>query len=165
MSLGPVKHILFDWGDTLMIDIPGAAGPMHTWPVVKATPNAEQTLASLSSKVKCHIATNAKDSTAEDVRLALRRVRLESYITEIFCYRKVGAVKPSQLFFDYILATLNCDFSELLTVGDNLEDDVIGALRYRIQGIYYDPAGLSVPEGIPAITDLQDLLQEIDSHD
>jgi len=157
MSLLTFKHYLFDWGNTLMLNDPEAIGPMHAWPSVEAMHNAVLVLKVLSESAQCHVATNAKDSTADDIKLALNRVGLGGYITEIFCFREIGAEKPSQLFFDHVLTTLGCNKSEILMVGDDLEKDVLGAIDSGISSVLYNPDSRPIPTGILAITDLNQL--------
>lgn len=153
-----VKHILFDWGDTLMVDYPDANGPMNKWFKVAAVDGALEALTELSAKgVSCHVATNAKDSNEEQIRSALKRVNLDQYIQDIFCFQRIGHTKPSKAFFDGIALSLNCLNSDLLMVGDNFENDVKGALACGLQSIWFNPSNESVPEGVIAITSLVEL--------
>lgn len=163
-STTPIQpaHYLFDWGDTLMRDDPQATGPMATWPRVEALPGAAATLRALAAGAGCHIATNARDSSAADIRRALDRVGLGRYITHIFCFREIGAEKPSEKFFATIVERLGCRRDEVVMVGDNLEKDVRGALARGICAIWLNVAGAEVPPGIDAIGSLPELVPERD---
>jgi putative hydrolase of the HAD superfamily len=112
----------------------------------------------LSSIARYHLATNARDSTAVEIRIALERVGLSRYITNVFCYREVGAEKPSRAFYSRILEILDCEPQEVLMVGDDLQKDVVGAMDCGIQAILYNPTGAAVPRGIRAVKSLLDLL-------
>jgi FMN phosphatase YigB (HAD superfamily) len=151
-------HFLFDWGDTLMADLEGHTGPMCDWAVVQAMPHAKETLVQLSKSVQCHLATNAKDSEAAQIRQALARVGLDSLITNIFCFRTVGHAKPSPEFFAYICQHLQVEPSELIMVGDDLRKDVMGALHNGLQAIWYNPKSFFYPADIHQINDLAELL-------
>jgi len=152
-------HYLFDWGDTLMLVDPRAQGPMCRWPHVQAVAGAEATLKALSAVAGCHIATNAKDSTAEEIRGALDRVHLGRFISKIFCYRTIGAEKPSKIFFSRILQILDCRPQDLLMVGDHLQKDVLGAQEFGIPSILFNPHGTETPPGIRSIHHLTELLR------
>jgi len=151
-------HFLFDWGDTLMADIAGNAGPMCHWPAVKAMPNARATLDWLSRRAGCHIATNAKDSESSEIRRALARAGLDSAITHIFCFKTVGHEKPSREFFEFITRELQVDMRDLVMVGDDLNKDIAGALESGLQAIWYNPDGNSGPAEIVQIQDLGELI-------
>lgn len=152
-------NFLFDWGDTLMADMPGNDGPMCDWPVVQGMPNAKETLFRLSRLAKCHVATNAKDSDSNQIWKALSRAGLESSITKIFCFKTVGHAKPSAEFFEYIAQDLQVDSRELVMVGDNLEKDIIGAIRFGLQAIWYNPNRCAGPPEIVQIQDLSELTE------
>ena len=56
-----VQAVVWDWGDTLMRDIPGQVGPMVDWDYVEAMPGALLAVRSLSVfPIQC-VATNAMD--------------------------------------------------------------------------------------------------------
>jgi len=69
-----VGCVLFDWGNTLMVDLPGCFGPMASWPRVEAVAHAQETLGQLRA-AGWHIAlaTNAADSDEDQIRIALAR--------------------------------------------------------------------------------------------
>ena len=132
-------HYLFDWGDTLMVNIPNFSGPMCDWPEVRTTPHA-------------------KDSSSDQIRAALARVDLDPYIKNIYCFRTVGYPKPSDHFFDYIAHDLNVTKSSLIMVGDGLANDILSAERYGLKAIWYNPSNLLVPNGVQSINSLLELV-------
>lgn len=151
------RHILFDWGNTLMEDLPGMRGPMVGWPQVQAVEGAVETLAAIAAQWPCHIATNANESTEEEIRQALQRVGLDHYISGIFCYGNLGLKKPDARFFSTICERLEAGADELLMVGDSLQNDVQGAINANLQSIWLNRDGLPCPTGIIAITKLTEL--------
>ncbi len=159
VPLPPQRALLFDWGDTLMRVFPLFPGPMKDWPQVAAMPGAAEALAALQANWMLCIATNAADSTEEDIRAALRRVKLDEYIDTIYCYRSVGHRKPSPEFFDHILTDLNLDRSQVVMVGDDFESDIQGANRSGLYAIWYAPRSQETKQGeqYRSINDLRQL--------
>ena len=151
-------HYLFDWGNTLMTDIPGNTGPMCDWPEIQVEPNARETLRLVSRDVHCHLATNADDSNEKEVRNALMRAGLSEWIRHIFCSREIGHEKPSSHFFDFVVTTLNVPRCDLFMVGDDLERDVMGALASGLNAIWYNRKRARVPSNVVAVSDLIDLI-------
>ena len=154
MKRSTYKHYLFDWGNTLMADFPSEEGPMYQWQHVEAVDGAKNLLRDLSNFASCHLATNAKNSTVADIKKALLRVELDTFIKKIFCFRGIGYEKPSKEFFNHILTSLDCEKNEIIMIGDNLEQDVYGALNAGIDAIWFNPQNQPVPYGIKAITSL-----------
>lgn len=152
------KHYLFDWGNTLMIDLSSEDGPMYNWSKVEVVEGAYELLCELNKTSDCHIATNAKDSSECDIRKALARVRLDKYIKNIFCFRSIGYEKPSKKFFENILTPLKCKKSEVVMVGDNLEKDVIGALNFGLNAIWLNIGKQQIPENIISIDNLLQII-------
>jgi hypothetical protein len=64
------QHYIFDWGDTLMVDLPGQNGPMCDWPEIEVVAGATECLSALSKFAKCHVATNALNSNESQIRAA-----------------------------------------------------------------------------------------------
>lgn len=155
----PFQHYLFDWGDTLMVDRPDDPVPMCEWTEVRPVPGAKAVLCLLNERAHCHLATNSPASDEQQIRKALTRVGLNEYITNIYCYRTLGLKKPSPEFFDHILDDLGTAKSQVIMIGDGLEKDVIGALDYGIEAVWYNPDRHPVPEGIHAIGSLLELAE------
>lgn len=151
-----LKGILFDWGDTLMVDIPGQAGPMCSWDRVEVVGNADACLRELFRMFPLYLATNAKDSSKDDIRKALARANLDKYLMDVFCFRDIQAMKPSQFFFQYVFKKTNLHASELLFIGDDLEKDFLGPKKYGINAILYDPRDAH-PELPDRVSDLADV--------
>ena len=152
------KHYLFDWGNTLMVAIKGQTGPMYKWDKVQLTPGAYECLENLHNSAKCHIATNAKDSSSNQIKKALTRVDLAQFIDHIFCFKEIGYEKPSQEFFEHIISKLGCLRSEIVMIGDSLETDVYGAKKYEIESVWFNKDQQPVPKGITAVSNLSDLI-------
>lgn len=151
-------HLLFDWGDTLMADLPGQHGSMWRWPEVRAMPGAHEVLTVLAGQLPCHLATNAAESSGADVRRALARVGLDGLIGRVFCRRELGVAKSAPAFYRRIAAELGVPPGELWMVGDSLANDVQTAQAAGLYAIWFNPAGLPVPTGVTAIAALPELI-------
>jgi FMN phosphatase YigB (HAD superfamily) len=144
-----IRVVLFDWGNTLMVD-DGQPGPMAAWPRVAAVPGAAEALAALHGHCRLCVATNADDSGAREVMAALGRVGLARHIARVFSSRDVGARKPAPAFYAAVLDALRADAAargepelladQVVMVGDNWENDVVGAWAAGFEAIWFDPA-------------------------
>jgi len=132
------RCILFDWGDTLMRVFPGFAGPMFKWPHVEAVSFAEEVLPLLHKQWIIAMATNAIASKETDIRAALLRVNLSDYIDKVYCFQMIGHRKPAPVFFKFILNDLKVDYSDVFMVGDNFQEDVLGANRCGIRAVWFN---------------------------
>jgi putative hydrolase of the HAD superfamily len=138
---------------------PDAKGPMSRWPQLETIPHARETLAALRPDWIVALATNAVDSGEAEIREALARVQLDDLVDRVFCYQQVGFKKPSPQFFEFILRDLGLDPSQVTMVGDSFEDDVLGANRSGIRGVWFNPRSDAEPSGemFKTIHDLRDL--------
>ena len=160
------RWVLFDWGGTLMSEDGPLDLPMALWPEVHAIPGAHETLATLAKRYGIAVATNASVSRRNMIEMALGRVGLRDYISEVFCYADIGARKDSDEFWRAVVERLESEPQQLVMVGDSLEQDVIAPERFGIHAIWFnedgrqqagDPARLAVtrlPDVIPMLRTL-----------
>ena len=128
--------VMFDWGDTIMKDRPALKTPMVQWPIVEAIEYAEEVLRTIHAHRTIILATGAAQSSEAEILLALQRVKLDEYFDRIFCFKNTGLQKPSENFYRYILDNLKANPSDVLMIGDNFENDIVGANRVGISGIW-----------------------------
>lgn len=131
--------ILFDWGNTLMREFPEYDGPMAGWPRVEAMPGVGEALEGLSTRWTLALATNAEDSDETAIREALGRVELDRWFEYVFCFRTIGYKKPAPEFFQAVMRSTGLEAGELVMVGDSFTNDVVGANRCGIYGVWYNP--------------------------
>jgi putative hydrolase of the HAD superfamily len=134
-----ITAFLFDWGDTLMQDNKRYTGPMRAWPEVAAVDGAVTTLQVLSTRARCFLATNARDSSEEDIWRALARVGLDQYLEAVFCFQSLGVAKPERAFFDIICKKLKLPPEAIAMVGDSYDTDIKGALQAGLRSFWYNP--------------------------
>lgn len=158
-----LRHVLFDWGGTLMAEDGPDNLPMAQWPEVKAIAGAKATLAVLAPKFRLGLATNAAVSDRESIEAALERVSLRPYISDIFCFREIGARKDTHEFWAHVLRTLGAKPNEVAMIGDSLEQDVLPPRRHGIYSVWFNPEDRpanvyeipvvrSLPEVVPLLT-------------
>lgn len=145
--------IAFDWGNTLMLELPQFTGAMSDWPEVTAVNGAQSMLAVLSTQARLVVASNAVDSDSEKVRAALQRVNLDSYISDIFTSHEISAKKPQPEFFRAIENSLEIK-GLFAMVGDSYASDVIGGWQAGWLSIWYNPSGNAAP-GLLPVHDLE----------
>jgi putative hydrolase of the HAD superfamily len=152
-----ILHYLFDWGDTLMMDQLDQVGPMCDWPTVKVVAGAQACLARLSQTAQCHIATNAQYSNQQQIRQALKRGGLDHYIKDIYCFENLGMIKTHPEYYKKIITKLGVPAAQIRLVGDSLTRDVYPALAVGIDGIWFNPQQLPVPNKVQAVESLAQL--------
>jgi hypothetical protein len=124
--MNEIKTIVFDWGDTLMKEFPGAVGPMVFWPEVAEVSGAGKALHKLDGSYNLILASNARESTAVQIKQALGRVGLDRYINKIFTFQELGFRKPDRGFFRQIGKITGDEPENLVMVGDHYFNDIMG---------------------------------------
>jgi putative hydrolase of the HAD superfamily len=149
-ALNVIKAVVFDWGDTLMVNYSDFIGPMVDWPQVSAVSGAQQILDDLSGKYHLALATNAEESDASRVKAALARVRLDEKIENIFTPHELnGFRKPDKAFFRAIEQTLGISRNNLVMVGDDPIGDIAGATLAGWRAIWLNSNGRAAPGSLP----------------
>ena len=155
---------LFDWGGTLMSEEGPLDLPMALWPEVAAIDGAHETLATLARRYRIGVATNASVSKRNMIEMALGRVGLRDYISDVFCYTEIGARKDSDEFWRATLERLGAEAEDLTVVGDSLEGDVLAPRSFGIYAIWFNPSGVAANPVVPTVRRLQDTVPLIDAH-
>jgi putative hydrolase of the HAD superfamily len=159
------KHIVFDWGDTLMKDDRSRDDAMYLWPVVHAMDGAETTLRTLARSSTISVATSAAQSDGLMVRKALRRVGLDQYVSYVFTGKSIGRKKTDPAFWTHIQGELNAQVEELLIVGDSFESDVLAPTRAGFSAVWFNPNSREEKSGDRywTIHKLDELIKEAES--
>jgi len=156
--------LLFDWGDTLMRVYPKVRGPMTSWPRVAAVPGAAASLASLSARYHLAVATNAADSDEDQIRAALKRGGLDTWIEQIFCARNLGFQKPQAEYFQAIIKRLISPPNHMVMIGDSYSSDVQGAVQAGLSAIWFNPLSKEQRQGagyctVHGLSEIETVLQ------
>ena len=131
--------VLFDWGDTLMRDHPEITIPMVEWETVEVIEGIADLLAYLhSSGRQIALATSAAISDENQIRGALARGGLDSYFSQIYCFKNTNLPKDVA-FYRHILNDLGISASDALMVGDGFEKDIQIPNRLGIFAVWFNP--------------------------
>lgn len=122
-----IKYLLFDWGDTLMIDYPEYKGAMVTWEKVSLMPEVIETMPKLSQILPCAVGSNAVESNAELMKQAFERVALDNCFSLYITSKELGATKPDSAFFERIASMLKLKTSKICMIGNDYNKDIVGA--------------------------------------
>jgi putative hydrolase of the HAD superfamily len=98
----------------------------------------------------------------------LHSLELVRHFDFIAASARVGFEKPHPEIFRYALAQARIEPAEALHVGDHLDADVAGARGVGIDAVLIDRrerfTAADVPEGVPLIRSLSELLPVVDAH-
>ena len=160
----PARWVLFDWGGTLMSEQGPLDLPMALWPEVTAIEGAHETLATLSRRYRIGVATNASVSRRNMIEVALGRVSLRDYVSDIFCYTEIGARKDSDEFWRAALERLGVEAEDVAMVGDSLDQDVAAPRSFGIFAVWFNPTEQPAPPNVPTVARLADTIPLLDAH-
>jgi putative hydrolase of the HAD superfamily len=109
----------------------------------------------LAGRYRLAVVTNG---AADLQRAKLASARLGSAFDFVAISTEVGYGKPDARVFQHVLRALGVQAGEAVHVGDNPENDIRGASEAGLQPIWFrHSASSDHPEGVPALTRLQDL--------
>jgi len=80
---------------------------------------------------------------------ALQQAGIDGLFTAAILSYPLGVRKPAPLFYALVLAAAGCPASEVLFVGDHLENDVAGPARHGMRTALVRPRGLRPGEVLP----------------
>ena len=135
----PITTLVFDGGNTLILDEGRYTGCMADWPELHAIEGVHATLEALAGKYRMVIATNAQDSGTPKIHEANQRVGIDGFFEGIYTAREMGVSKPEKPYFQTIASDLGADPTELLMIGDGYTNDVLGATNAGWQSLWFNP--------------------------
>ncbi|MEZ9445227.1 HAD family hydrolase [Vibrio sp. 10N.222.54.F12] len=156
--------VLFDWGNTLMVDFPDAQGKMCDWEVVEEVAGAREVLAALSKQHKLYVATNAADSTEQDIIQAFERAGLSQYLSGYFCKASLGVSKYDSDFYPAIISKLGVAPQDITMVGDTLDKDIYPALEAGLKAVWLNTEGADLKSGHPNVMQVQSLNELLEKY-
>jgi putative hydrolase of the HAD superfamily len=96
-------------------------------------------------------------------RVAAGLPQLAGPIESFVISSEVGYRKPHPRFFEAVCAVLCLPPARILCVGDDLDNDVMGAARAGLLGVWLDRRGSRAGEGVPRIPALTALMRLVRS--
>lgn len=86
-------------------------------------------------EINTAILTNGPSDGQRD---KIKALKLEQYINKIYISEEIGIGKPSCKVFQFVIDDLNIEPSQVLMVGDSIEDDIEGAKQLEIKTVLVD---------------------------
>jgi putative hydrolase of the HAD superfamily len=111
--------------------------------------HAQKILAYLHSKYKVHIIT---DGFFEVQVIKLRTSKLSPYITNIITAEEIGFLKPNKKLFDFALEKTGATHKNSIMIGDDYENDIIGAYKAGIDQIFFNKKNIEIKNIKPTYT-------------
>ena len=98
----------------------------------------------------CRLGIVSNNSTAEQIE-KLRALNIASYFDTIVISEDVGVTKPDSRIFAIACERLGADAQDVVFVGDNWTNDIVGAINAGISAVWLDldgkaPALAGIPE-------------------
>jgi putative hydrolase of the HAD superfamily len=144
------KQLASDFGDDYI-----ALCPLKN----KVFPHTYEVLDALSLNYQLHIITNGFE---EVQHIKMKHSNLTKYFDVIVVSEEVGERKPHPKVFQYALEKANTRADQSIMIGDDLPVDILGAQAAGIQGVYFNPDGISHAEApafeIKSLKELLDIL-------
>lgn len=118
-------------------------------------PNAHETLEYLQGKYILHLISNGfKES--QDIKI--NGTGIGKYFTHVIISEIAGANKPDPAIFQFAIDTAGTTRQDSLMIGDSLEADVLGALNFGMDAIFFNPFNTPKPDEVEIeISDLKEL--------
>jgi putative hydrolase of the HAD superfamily len=156
-----IKHLLFDWGDTLMVDNPAFFTPMAKWESVSACAGVAETLPKIVALLPCSVVSNASQSDGELMKKAFERVNLTSCLTHFLTPNEIKAHKPAPEFFINAAALVGANPNECCMIGNSYESDIIGAKQAGMTTVLITKLNGDFPKADYVTCDVTKLLELI----
>ena len=74
----------------------------------------------------------------------LKNCALEPYFHKIFTSDTIGYHKPHKNIFHWAVSSVHAKKEECLMIGDNEEADIMGAKKYGMDQVFFNPEGLKI---------------------
>ena len=109
---------------------------------LKLVPGTISVLDYLHHKYKMAIITNGFREVQSD---KLIQSGLEKYFDKLFISEEVGAQKPHRKIFEHAVKSMNAPKSKSLMIGDSWDADIVGAMQFGMDQVYYCPLEEKLP--------------------
>ena len=125
---------------------------------------ARELLIELGKKYRLYAVSNGTE-IVQDGRVAATRI--DRHLDGIFISGRVGADKPSTIFFDRVFEAIGGERRHTVIVGDSLTSDILGGINAGIQTVWYNPQGRENNTGIipnyeiGSLSELPSLIEKI----
>ena len=112
----------------------------------KLIEGAREVLDYLHGRYKIAIITNGFKEVQYD---KIHKSMLSKYFSKVFISEEIGTPKPGKKIFEHALKSMNAPKKCTLMIGDSWEADILGAMNFGIDQIYFNPKMKKItPEGM-----------------
>lgn len=87
----------------------------------------------------------------------VHKTPLASFFTLAFRADEVGSAKPEKKIFEVAMSAATCSSTEMIHIGDSIENDVNGALNAGLTPIWFNAEGLENALGVAEVQSLTEL--------
>ena len=108
----------------------------------------------MKSKYKLHIITNGFKEIQEG---KMKNSKLDVYFDTITNSEMAGVKKPNPKIYEHALSLRNVEKQNAIMIGDCIDADVNGALKFGIDAIWFNEHAGDVPKGIKSVNKLLQL--------
>lgn len=108
----------------------------------------------LKPNYQLHIITNGF-SNVQDKKL--KNSNIEHYFETITNSELAGQKKPNPIIFDYALNLANASKEESIMIGDSFEADILGALDFGIDAIFFNENKIEINHDVFQVNHLLEL--------
>jgi len=104
----------------------------------------------------------------EEIQLGkIHKLELENEVDHVIVSAQARAHKPNKEVFELALSKADVDATQAWQVGDHATNDVAGAIRAGMQGIFYNPKQLKIEDSFAELDErpnhiIENLAQVID---
>lgn len=102
----------------------------------KLVEGARKVLDYLHGRYEVAIITNGFKEVQYD---KIQKSGLSKYFSKIFISEEIGAQKPGKKIFEHAIKSMNAPKKSSLMIGDSWEADIVGAMNFGIDQVYYIP--------------------------
>lgn len=151
-----------------MRDYPEITIPMVEWDEIEVIDGIADLLAYLhASGRRIVLATSASISNEEEIWGALKRGRLDTYFSKIYCFENTNLPKD-EAFYRHILDDLGISASDAIMVGDGFESDVQIPNLLGMFAVWFNPLSSETHKGdfhitVNSLNELHSFFESLDS--
>lgn len=138
-----LKAVMFDFGHTIMDELKEREVTLASRPI-RLMPGLPGILPRI--KLEMGIWANTKVAREHDIRVWLRRARIDEYFEWVITSVDAGARKPSRRFFSYALKKCKLKKDEVIFVGNQVNTDIQGANDYGMKCVWLSGRAYRSPD-------------------
>ena len=102
----------------------------------KLVDGAREVLEYLHGRYKIALITNGFKEVQYD---KIKKSELSEYFDKVFTSEETGTPKPGRKIFEHAIKSMNARKKSSLMIGDSWEADILGAMNFGIDQIYFNP--------------------------